>query len=159
MVTWLNWRLWAGVRIHVVDLFRKKYMAGAQLKKNTNSDYRARMLKILRSPRIDSRRLIPPASVAWALTFKLLRSPRIDSMELTAYVAWQAGTSKRVVVPARHAENRFLGFLKGLQIRALACRNDNPISTRFLSPTDCFKIPALRPKEGQDSNLNPSWTF
>jgi hypothetical protein len=36
-----------------------------------------------------------------------------------AYVAWRASTSTRVVVPARQAENRFLGSLKGLQIRAL----------------------------------------
>ncbi len=27
-----------------------------------------------------------------------------------AYVAWQAGTTNRVVVPARQAGNRFLGF-------------------------------------------------
>jgi hypothetical protein len=37
---------------------------------------------------------------------------------LRAYVAWQAGTTNRVVVPARQAGNRFLGSLKGLQIRA-----------------------------------------
>ena len=30
--TWLNCRLWAGDMFHVVDLFRKKYIAGAQLK-------------------------------------------------------------------------------------------------------------------------------
>jgi hypothetical protein len=36
-----------------------------------------------------------------------------------AYVAWRAGTSNRVVVPARQAGNGFLGSLKGLQIRAL----------------------------------------
>jgi hypothetical protein len=35
-----------------------------------------------------------------------------------AYVAWQAGTTNRVVVPARQAGNRFLGFLKGLQIQS-----------------------------------------
>ncbi len=35
-----------------------------------------------------------------------------------AYVALRAGTSNRVVLPARHAGNRFLGSLKGLQIRA-----------------------------------------
>jgi hypothetical protein len=35
----------------------------------------------------------------------------------TAYVAWLAGTTNRVV-PARQAGNRFLGSLKGLQIRA-----------------------------------------
>jgi hypothetical protein len=44
----------------------------------------------------------------------------IDSSELIlpAYVAWQAGTTYRVVVPPRQAGNRFLGSLKGLQIRA-----------------------------------------
>ncbi len=36
----------------------------------------------------------------------------------SAYVAWRAGTTNRVVVPARQATNRFLGSLKGLQIRA-----------------------------------------
>jgi len=36
-----------------------------------------------------------------------------------AYVAWRAGTSNRIVVTARQAGNRFLGSLKGLQIRAL----------------------------------------
>jgi hypothetical protein len=50
-----------------------------------------------------------------------LWSPGIDSEETnpSAYVAWQAGTTNRVVVPARHARNRFLGSFKGLQIRAL----------------------------------------
>jgi hypothetical protein len=41
----------------------------------------------------------------------------VDSIP-PAYVAWRAGC-RRVVVPARHAGNRFLGSLKGLQIRAL----------------------------------------
>jgi hypothetical protein len=36
-----------------------------------------------------------------------------------AYVAWRAGTTYRVVVPVRRSGNRFLGSLKGLQIRAL----------------------------------------
>jgi len=47
--------------------------------------------------------------------------PRIDS-EVTippTYVAWQAGTTNRIVVPTRQAWNRFLGSLEGLQIRAL----------------------------------------
>ena len=35
-----------------------------------------------------------------------------------AYVAWRAGPTNRVVVPARSTGNRFLGFSKGLQIRA-----------------------------------------
>ncbi len=37
-----------------------------------------------------------------------------------AYVVWRAGTSNRVVVPARQAGNRFLGSLKDVKIRALA---------------------------------------
>jgi hypothetical protein len=36
-----------------------------------------------------------------------------------AYVTWRAGTTYMVVVPVRQAGNRFLGPLKGLQIRAL----------------------------------------
>jgi hypothetical protein len=47
--------------------------------------------------------------------FKRLRSPGIDSKESAlqpAYVAWRAGTSNSVVVPARQAGNRFLGSLK-----------------------------------------------
>jgi hypothetical protein len=35
-----------------------------------------------------------------------------------AYVAWGAGTTNRVVVSGRQAGNRFVGSLKGLQIRA-----------------------------------------
>jgi hypothetical protein len=35
-----------------------------------------------------------------------------------ACVDWRAGTTNRVIVPARQAGNRFLGSLKGLQIRA-----------------------------------------
>ncbi len=56
--------------------------------------YRARFCKRLRRPGIDFEDSIPPA-----------------------YVAWRAGTTNRVVVPDRQAGNRFLGSLKGLQIR------------------------------------------
>ncbi len=51
---------------------------------------------------------------------KRLMSPGIDSEELipTAYIAWRPGTSNRVVLLARQAGYRFLGSLKGLQIRA-----------------------------------------
>ncbi len=54
------------MRIHVVDLFRKKYMAGAQLKKKfkTFSYNSARIFKLLRNPRIDFLESILPASVA-----------------------------------------------------------------------------------------------
>jgi hypothetical protein len=53
---------------------------------------------------------------------KRLRRPGMDSEECItpAYVACRAGTTNRVVVPARQAGNRFLGSLKGLEIRALA---------------------------------------
>jgi hypothetical protein len=56
---------------------------------------RARICRRLWRPGIDSEDSIPPV-----------------------YVAWRAGTTNRVVVPARQAGNRFLGSLTGLQIRA-----------------------------------------
>jgi hypothetical protein len=51
---------------------------------------------------------------------KRLWSPGINFEEsiLPAYVAWRAGTTNRVVEPARDAGNRFLGSSKGLQTRA-----------------------------------------
>ncbi len=60
-------------------------------------------------------------SAHWARIWKRLRSPGIDSRESIplTYVAWLVCTSNRVIVPARQAGNRFLGSLKGLQIRAL----------------------------------------
>ncbi len=84
-------------------------------------------VNLLRSPRIDSR---PGGQVrqpylmyrpSTARVWKRLRSPAIDSKESipAAYVAGRAGTSNGVVAPARQAGNRFLGSLKGLQIRAL----------------------------------------
>jgi hypothetical protein len=39
--------------------------------------------------------------------------------DTNTYVAWRAGTTNSVVIPSRQPENRFLGALKGLQIRAL----------------------------------------
>ncbi len=46
-----------------------------------------------------------------------------------AYVVWRAGSSNRVVVPARQAGNRFPGSSKCLQIRARAGQCDNPVPT------------------------------
>ncbi len=48
-------------------------------------------------------------------------SPGIDSEESIPpfYVAWRAGMTNRVVIAAHQAGNRFLGSLKGLQIRTL----------------------------------------
>ncbi len=59
--------------------------------------YRARICKRLRSLGIDAEKYIP-----------------------RAYEAWRAGTITRAVVPARQAGNRFLGSLKGLEIRTQA---------------------------------------
>ncbi len=61
---------------------------------------------------------------SWARICKRLRGPEIDSEKSIsqAYAAWRAGTSNRVVVPARQAGNRSLGSLKGLQIQALYAR-------------------------------------
>ncbi len=63
----------------------------------------ARIYKRLRSPGIDSKEPIPLANVAWARICKRLRSPGIDSEESIL----PAGTTSRVVVPARQAGNRF----------------------------------------------------
>jgi hypothetical protein len=65
--------------------------------------------------------------VSRARICKCLWSPGIDSEESgpPAYVAWLAGTTNRVVVPAHQAGNRFLGSLKGLQNWALAIDNYN----------------------------------
>ncbi len=51
---------------------------------------------------------------------KSLWSPGIDSEESIspAHVAWRASTTNRVFVPARQAGNRYLGSLRGIQIRA-----------------------------------------
>jgi hypothetical protein len=56
----------------------------------------------------------------WARICKRLRRPGIDSEDSIppAYVAWRDNTTNRVVIPASQAGNRFLGSLKGLQIRA-----------------------------------------
>ncbi len=65
-----------------------------------------------------------PYRPARARIWKGLRSPGIDFEESIpesippTYVAWRAGTINRVAVPARQTGNRFLGSLKGLQIRA-----------------------------------------
>ncbi len=56
--------------------------------------------------------LVPRARI-----YERLWNPRIDS---ATYVSLAAGTFNRVVVPALQTGNRFLGSLKGLQIRALS---------------------------------------
>jgi hypothetical protein len=43
--TWLNCRLCAGDMFHVVDLFRKKYMAGAQLQRRHFKSFYYRILR------------------------------------------------------------------------------------------------------------------
>jgi hypothetical protein len=49
------------------------------------------------------------------------------AQESIPLVALQAGTSNRAVVPACQAENRFLGSLKGLQIRVLWAGSTDPL--------------------------------
>ncbi len=67
---------------------------------------------------------MPESRQSRARICKRLRRPGIDSEDSfpPAYVAWRVGTTNRVVVPARQAGNRFLGSLKGLQIRGLWVR-------------------------------------
>jgi hypothetical protein len=43
---------------------------------------------------------------------------RFQGIDSATNAAWRAGKSTRIVVPARQAGSRFLGPLKGLQIRA-----------------------------------------
>ncbi len=107
----------------------------------------ARIFKLLRSPRIDSKEQILPGCVAWrvvttnllllylapdsrthhtnswARIVKLLRSTRIDSKEPIApgCVAWRAGTT-----------NLFL-LIDCLKIPALYMSNRMQITSRFLS--------------------------
>ncbi len=69
--------------------------------------FRARICKRLRSQGIGSEESIPPADVAW-----------------------RAGTTNRVALLAIQAGNRFLGSLKGLQIRP----QDNGRSVLFNCP-------------------------
>jgi hypothetical protein len=88
------------------------------------------------------------ALVARACICKRFRGPGIDSEEAIppAYVAWRASTINRVIIPARQARNRFLGFLKGLQIRAQHCTPPRisplvpagvSVTTTFYNVSDC----------------------
>ncbi len=58
-----------------------------------------------------------------------------------AFVAWRAGTSNRVVVPARQAGNRFLDSLKGLQIRALLSTSPPPCLTSRSNAASPYTLP------------------
>ncbi len=74
---------------------------------------------------------------------------RSRGIDFAAYVALRAGTPNRVVVPSRQAGNRFLGSLKGLQIRALFFKVTNdPASAE---PT--FK------RVKQQSGMRQTWTY
>jgi hypothetical protein len=87
-------RLWrGGGRSHVkTSLFHVLQLHSGP----AGDESRAPICKRLRNPGIDSKASIPPA-----------------------FVAWRSGTSNRVVIPVRQAGNRFLGSLKGVQIRVL----------------------------------------
>jgi hypothetical protein len=64
-------------------------------------------------------------------------------------VDWRADTTNRVIVPARRAGNRFLGSLKGLQIRALLTKSKGEKYRFLVCQTFCicwlseFSQPAL----------------
>jgi hypothetical protein len=67
--------------------------------------------------------------------------PGIDSEEPIppAYAVLQAGTTNRVVVPARPAGNRILVSLEGLQIRTLFPRS----GVLLRAPTDLLNMCAV----------------
>ncbi len=72
---------------------------------------RARICKRFKSPAIKFQRIDSKEPI-----------PKNRFRQHMNYVAcWRAGTSNRVVVPARQAGHRFLGSLKGLKIRTLDC--------------------------------------
>ena len=96
---------------------------------------RARICKRLRRPGIDSEVSIPPA-----------------------YVARRAGTTNRVVVPARQAGNRFLGSLKGLQIRAQENFYLNYYSL-WRSELSILFCTSLEPKDQCCGSVNISFEF
>jgi hypothetical protein len=69
-----------------------------------------------------------------------------------AYVAWRLGTTNRVVVPPCQAENRFLGSLKGLQIRARGTCSKLKNKSLFL-PYSTEAVKALNKKYGLYGSL------
>ncbi len=77
-----------------------------------------------------------------ARIWESLRALGIDSKESTppAYIAWRAGTSNKVVVPARYAGNRLLGSLKSLQIRAQVPGLDRLVLAAVLRIRDKIRI-------------------
>ncbi len=101
---------------------------------NANLRPRARICKRLRRPGIDSEVLIPPA-----------------------YVARRAGTTNRVVVPARQAGNRFLGFLKIYKYGLMENVNLRyPLWRWELSILFCT---SLEPKDQCCGSINVSFEF
>jgi hypothetical protein len=60
---------------------------------------------------------------SWARICRRLRSPGIDSKESVspACQAWRAGATIKVVVPAHHARNRFLGSFKVYKYGLCVC--------------------------------------
>jgi hypothetical protein len=104
---------------------------------------------------------------SWGRICKRLWSPEIDSKESIqpAYVAWRAGTTNRVVVPARLAGNRFLGSFKGLQIRTLAPTIRLSVSIYLHSliklptaPTFRLSVSSLPPLSDQTAHSSVSFS-
>jgi hypothetical protein len=95
----------------------------------------ARIFKLLRSPRIDSKEPILPGCVAWARIFKLLRTPGIDS--------------KKSIPPC--------------SLCSQAGRYDEPIPTRFLAPHRLFKNSSsggpVRQPFSSSSVPSPYWMY
>ncbi len=88
---------------------------------------RARIFKLLRIPRIDSKESIPPAFVAWRASDRFFNQ--------------SVGTRNRVGIGLSYLGS-ILGLLKSLKIRA---QYDNPISTMFLAPHKLFKNSSTGP--------------
>ncbi len=112
---------------------------------------RARIFKLLRSPGIDSKELIPPAYVAWRAwdeNLSLAMGRGINSRNrVWNWVAKLHRLSGRYDNPM---PTWFLAPIAGLKLPTLY---DNPIPTRFLAPIGCSKIPALFTPSGLERSV------
>ncbi len=103
-----------------------------------NTESRARICKRLRNRFRQAGNLFLGSLKGYKFRTRICKRSRrsgIDSEDSIppAYVAWRAGTTNRVVVPARQAGNRFLGSFKGLQIRAIPAKMDGGYSIKIVN--------------------------
>jgi hypothetical protein len=109
--------------------------------KSKPREFRARIFKFLRSPRINFNEPIPPGCVACVGNLCPAMSARNQVGKGMSY-----RPASLCSLPTQF-QTRFLELIPlpivVLKFSTLAGRYDNPIPTRFLAPIDCLKISAL----------------